>query len=138
MKTATVEDQLAIRQLVETFSIGCMRADSDIWGGTWAEECSWKIDKLDQPAVGKSNVIGVFEGIMANIAFVSINAFPADVVIEGDRGHGKAYSQELIFPKAGGGQRMLCGCSHDEYVKRDGRWYFSSRVFETLLRHSSE
>lgn len=138
MTTDTLEDQLAIRQLVETFSIGCMRADSGIWGGTWAEEGSWKIDKLDQPAVGKENVVAVFEEIMANIAFVTINAFPADVVIEGDRGHGKAYSQELIFPKAGGGRRMLCGCSHDEYVRRDGRWYFLSRVFETLWRHADE
>ena len=133
MSIGPVEDQLAIRELIERSSIGVMRKDTDIWGGTWAEEGSWKIDSLDEPAVGKSNVIAVFEKIISNINFATMSAFPAELVIEGDRARGKAYCQELIFPKAGG-QRILVGCFHDQYVKRNGRWYFLSRVYETLWR----
>lgn len=133
MENEAIGDRLAIRELLETFVVGCMRADSTIWGSTWAEEASWKIDKLDEPAVGRSNVIAVFEEIMPNIQFVSMTSFPTELSINGDKATGKAYSQEIIFPKAGG-QRMLVGCSHDEYVRRDGRWYFLSRHFETLWR----
>lgn len=128
-----LEDRLAIRELIETFSVAAMRKDSALWGSTWADEGSWKIDALDQPATGKDNVVAVFDRLMPNIEFVSMSAFPADLVIAGDRARGKAYSQELIYPTAGG-QRILVGCSHDEYVKRNGRWYFLARVYETLRR----
>lgn len=133
MNSGPIADRLAIRELVETFAVAAMRKDSTLWGGTWAEEGSWKIDSLDQPAVGRDKVIAVFEKLMPNIEFVSMNSFPAELVVDGDRARGKAYSQELIYPKAGG-QRILVGCSHDEYVKREGRWYFLARVYETLRR----
>jgi len=133
MNTGPIEDRLAIRELLEKFSIGCMRKDSDIWGSTWAEDGSWKIDMLDEAAVGKGNVIAAFEKIMPNIEFVSMNSFPAELVIKGDKAHGKSYNKEMIFPKAGG-EKILVGCSHDEYVKRDGCWYFLSRAYETMRR----
>jgi SnoaL-like domain len=133
MNIGPIEDRLAIRELIETFAIGAMRKNSEIWGSTWAEDGSWKIDSLDQHAVGKCNVIAVFEKLMLNIEFVSMNSFPAELVIDADKAHGKAYNQELIFPKAGG-QKILVGCFHDEYVKRNGRWYFLSRVYETMRR----
>lgn len=136
MNTGPIEDHLAIRQLLETYTVGCMRADKDIWGGTWAEDASWKIDMLDAPASGRSEIIAVWEKIMGNIQFVTINSFPAELVFEGDRARGKAYTQELIFPKAGG-QRTLVSCSTDEYVKREGRWYFLSRVFSTMWRSAT-
>ena len=133
MNADSLGDRLAIRELNETFTIGCMRADSRIWGGTWAEEGAWKIDMLDEPAVGKSNIVAIFERIMPNIRFVTMSSFPADLVIEGDRARGKAYCQEVMFPNAGG-QKMLVGCYSDEYVKRGGRWYFLTRVYETMWR----
>lgn len=133
MTTEVIADRLAIRQLIEAFAIGIMRADTDIWGNTWAEEGSWKIPLKDEPAIGRTNIIAVLEEIMARNAFVSMISFPSELVIEGDKAHGKAYAQELIFPKSGG-QKTLVGCFHDEYVKRDGRWYFLSRVYESMWR----
>lgn len=128
-----IADRLAIRELVETFAIGIMRADTDLWGNTWAEEGSWTIPLSPEPIVGRENMVAFLEEVMARNAFVSMNAVPADLVIEGDRAHGKAYTQELIFPKAGG-QKNLIGCFRDQYVKRDGRWYFLSRVYEPMWR----
>ena len=133
MSNDTLAEELAIRKLLESFSIACIRKDTSMWAATWAAEATWKIDALDQPAEGRENVVAVFARIMPNIDFVSMNAFPADIVIDGDRATGKAYSQELIFPKAGP-EKILVGCSHDEYVKRDGTWLFLKRSFETLRR----
>lgn len=133
MNKPSIEDQLAIRELLDQFAIGCMRADIPIWGDTWAEEASWKIDMLDEPAVGKKNIVAVYEKILSNIDFVSITSFPEGLSVDGDQAQGKCYSQELIFPKAGG-TKILVGCHHDKYIRRDGRWYFLSRVYETLRR----
>ena len=133
MNVETVEDRLAIRELIETFTIGIMRGDTDLWGSTWAEEGSWTIPLKDEPAVGRANMVALLQQVLARNAFVSMSAFPADLVIQGDRAHGKAYAQELLFPRTGG-QKNLIGCFHDEYVKRDGRWYFLSRVYESMWR----
>jgi len=133
MSIGQVEDRLAIRELIETFAVGVMRKDTDMWASTWAEEGSWKIPLKEEPAVGKSNMIAVLEEIMARNKFVSMSSFPTELVIEGNKAHGKAYAQELIFPRDGG-QRILVGCFEDKYVKRDGRWYFLSRVYESLFR----
>ena len=133
MSIGPIEDRLAIRDLVETFTVGIMRKDLELWGNTWAEEGFWKIPLREEPAVGRSNIVAFLAEIMANNHFVSMTSFPKETVIDGDKAYGKAYCQELIFPKAGG-QRILVGCFDDQYVKRDGRWYFLSRVYERMWR----
>jgi hypothetical protein len=128
-----VEDLLAIRELVETFTVGIMRKDTVLWGDAWVDDGTWNVPLKDEPVVGKGNMILLLQEVLSRNNFVSITSFPTETVIEGDRAHGKAYCQELIFPKAGA-QRILVGCFSDEYVKRDGRWYFLSRTYESLWR----
>ena len=131
MNAGPIEDRLAIRELIETFAAGAMRIDAEIWGDTWAEEGSWKLPSMAEPATGKSNVIATFMQKMAYVNYMSMISFPADLVIEGDRAHGKAYCRELIYPKSGG-QKLVVGCFHDQYVKRDGRWLFLARDYEVM------
>ncbi len=131
MNTGPVEDRLAIRELMETFAVGAMHKDPDIWGETWAEEGSWKLPSMDEPAVGKANVIATFGEKMAYVDYMSMISFPHDLVIEGDRATGKSYCRELIYPK-GGEQKVVVGYFDDEYVKRDGHWYFLSRTYNVM------
>ena len=131
MNTGPAEDRLAIRELVEAFAAGAMRIDPDAWGETWAEEGSWMLPSMAEPVKGKANVVAAFREKMAYVKYMSMISFPAELVIEGERARGKAYCRELIYPKEGG-QRVVIGCFDDEYVKRNGRWYFLSRVYEVL------
>ncbi|MFC7050179.1 nuclear transport factor 2 family protein [Emcibacter nanhaiensis] len=133
MSNTQIEDQLAIQELISTFFAAAMRRDSAKWGDTFAEDGSWKIDMLDEPVVGRDKVVAVYENLMQHIEFVSISGFPNELAIDGDKATGKVYSQEFITRK-NGDQMTLVGCHHDEYVKKDGRWYFQSRRFETLRR----
>ena len=128
-----MDDRLAIEELIKNSNIGVMRADTTLWSSTWAEDGVWKIDILEEPATGKSDIVKVFETFMSRIEFVSMTGFSSELTIEGDKAHGKVYSQELIFPRAGG-QRILVGCFHDQYIKRGGNWFFHSREYETLRR----
>lgn len=131
MNVGPIEDRLAIRELIETFAVGAMHIDTDIWGSTWAEEGSWNLPSLSEPAVGKDTILATFGEKLAYVEFMSMIAFPTELVIEGDRARGKAYSRELIYTK-GGDQKVVIGYFNDEYVKRDGRWYFLSRDFNIL------
>ena len=131
MNIGPVEDRLLIRELIESFAVGAMRLDAEIWGDTWAEEGSWKLPSMTEPAKGKSNIVAAFREKMEYVAFMSMISFPTDLLVDGDEARGRAYCQELIVPKSGG-QRTIVGCFDDEYVKRNGRWYFLSRVYEVL------
>jgi hypothetical protein len=131
MNTGPTEDRLAIRELIETFAVGVMRMDPEIWGSTWAEEGMWKIPSMTEPVKGKKNLLPAFKERMAYVKFMSMISFPTELVIEGDRARGRAHGQEIIIPKTGG-RKFVVGCFDDEYVKRNGRWYFLSRVFEVL------
>lgn len=133
MSASLLEDRLAITDLVNRSVAGVMRQDCELWGSTWAEDASWMIDMFDAPARGRDTIVGIYAKIIDKFAFVSMSSFVTELRIDGDRATGKAYSQELMFPKAGG-QRILCGCFHDDYVRIAGDWYFQSRVYETLYR----
>lgn len=126
-----VEDRLEIRELIETFAVGAMHIDAEIWGSTWAEEGSWKLPSMTEPATGKANVLAAFKEKMSYVDYMSMISFPANLVVEGDKARGRAYCRELIYPKAGG-EKVVIGYFNDEYVKRDGRWLFLSRVYNVM------
>ncbi|HMO67304.1 MAG TPA: nuclear transport factor 2 family protein, partial [Novosphingobium sp.] len=84
---------------------------------------------------GRDAIVKIYAGLLEKFTFVSMSCFVTDLVIGADRASGKAYSQELMFPRAGG-QRILCGCFHDSYRRIDGAWHFQSRTYETLYRAS--
>jgi hypothetical protein len=128
-----LQDHLAIQDLVNRSVAAVMRKDMGLWGKTWAEDGSWKIDMFDAPVQGRDKLVAIFGGIIDRFAFVSMSSFVTDLLVDGDRASGRAYSQEFMFPKAGG-QKVLCGCFHDEYVRRNGSWLFQSRIYETLYR----
>ena len=134
MHQGPIEDRLEIRELIETFAAGAMRIDPEIWGSTWAEDGTWKLMSMPEPQYGKADILQYFTKVMAYVDFMSMISFPADLVIEGDTAHGKAYCRELIFSKTGD-QKIVIGCYHDKFVKRDGRWLFLSRFYEVMGKH---
>lgn len=133
MQMASTEDRLAITELVNISVAGVLRKDIALWGGTWAHDGSWKIDMLPEPVKGREAIVEIYANIIRKFDFVSMTAFPTEIAVEGDRGTGKVYGQELMFPKEGG-QRILVGCFHDEYVHTAAGWLFQSRTYETLYR----
>lgn len=126
-----IEDRLEIRELIETFAVGAMHVDAEIWGSTWAQEGAWKLPSMETAATGKDNVIAAFKEKMSYLDYMSMISFPHELVVEGDKAQGKAYCRELIYPKAGG-RVVVIGYFDDEYVKRDGRWLFLSRVYNVI------
>jgi len=131
MNIGPMEDRLAIRELIETFSAGVMRIDAEYWGELWAPDGAWKLPSLPEDCVGKTNIKEMFREKLAYVDSISMIAFPADLVVDGDTAEGKAYCRELIFTKEGA-QKILIGCFDDQYVRLNGRWLFRRREYEIL------
>lgn len=131
MTKGSIEDRLEIRELIETFAVGVTTIDTEKWGSTWAEEAAWKTPSMPEVVKGRDNVVAKFSEMLAYVKFMSMSAVPSDLVIEGDKATGKAFCRELIFPKTGG-QKIVIGYFDDQYVKRDGRWLFTSRLYTVI------
>jgi hypothetical protein len=104
MSKGSVEERLAIRELIETFAVGVTTIDPELWGSTWAEEGCWKTPSMPDVVQGKTAVVAKFKEMMAYLQFMSMSAIPSptDLVFDGDTATGRAYCRELIFPKTGG------------------------------------
>jgi hypothetical protein len=131
MSSGSIEDRLAIRELVETFTVGVMRGDVEIWASTWADDGVWMLPSMKEPVRGIANLRTAFSVKTGYAKFIGMVQFPADLVIEGNKARGRPHGVELIFKKVGG-LKLAVGYFDDEYVKKDGRWYFTSRSFNVL------
>ena len=131
MNSGPVEDRLELRELMETFAVAAMRADSKLLGSTWAEDGVWKLPSMPEPVSGRDKIVESFIKVMAYVDFMSMISVPADLIVEGDIARGKAYCRELIFTKTGD-QKVVVGCYDDTYVRTNGQWYFQSRTYEVI------
>jgi ketosteroid isomerase-like protein len=131
MQTGPISDRLEIRELIEAFSAAAMRIDGERFAATWAAEGAWKLPSMSEPVRGRDEITAAFLEVMGYLEFMSMLCVPTDLVVAGDSARGKAHCQELIVTKTGE-QRLVVAWYDDEYVKRDGRWWFLSRTYTVI------
>jgi hypothetical protein len=131
MSSGTLEDRMEIRELIETFAVGVMRHDPEIWMSVWAEEGSWNLPSLAQPVKGRAALREAFGTKTGYFGFMSMLMFPHGLRFDGDRASGRTHGQEVILPLEGG-MKFLTGCFEDQYVREGGRWLFLSRDFNVI------
>ena len=68
---------------------------------------------------------------MAEYEYVLMTAKPGEIKVSGDRATGRFWTSEITRLKSGEEQR-IAGRYEDEYVKREGRWFFKSRNYRML------
>lgn len=134
MNIGSIEDRLAIRELVEAFACAAMRGDATKVGSTWSEDGVWKLPSMPEPARGRNAIVSAFAKATDYLSFMSMISVPTELVVEGDTARGKALCQELIVTKTNE-QKTVVGCYDDTYVKREGRWYFQTRTYEVVGKH---
>jgi uncharacterized protein (TIGR02246 family) len=125
-----IEDRLAIRELVESYNDAVIRFDADAWGANWAEDGTWSLPGMG-PVSGRAAIVGVWKQAMSAFSFVGFFASAGPILVDGDRAHATWSQQEFLHQKDGA-KRTITGRYEDDYVKRDGRWYFHKRVYEVL------
>ncbi|MEM7002244.1 MAG: nuclear transport factor 2 family protein [Pseudomonadota bacterium] len=129
ISTGAIEDRLAIRELIESYNDAVMRFDEAAWAENWTEDATWNTGQGD--LTGKGVFVPVWREAMSNFSFVGFFASAGPIIVEGDTAHGTWYQQEFLHQKAGG-KMNITGRYEDDYVKRDGRWYFQKRIYSIL------
>jgi ketosteroid isomerase-like protein len=130
MGQGPVEDRLAIRELVEAYNDAVMRFDAEAWEDTWADDAVWSLPEVGE-MTGKANFVPIWKEAMSQFGFVGFYASAGPILVQGETAKATWYQQEFLHKKDGARQ-VIAGRYDDDYVKRDGRWFFKKRVYSIL------
>lgn len=130
----SVEDRLAIRELLESYADAVCTVDAVAWGNTWADDSVWELPDYPEigKIVGKSNIVAAWKAAMAQYPGVIFAVMPGSIVVRGDRASVRSYTSE-VYDQHGVTKRDR-GRYDDVLVKRGGQWLFKSRVFKNIHR----
>lgn len=130
ISSGPTDDRLAIRELVESYNDAVMRFDAEAWAANWTDDAAWSLPGMGE-VTGKDTFVPMWQGAMSAFSFVGFFASAGPIVVDGDTAHGTWYQQEFLHGKDGS-KRNVTGRYEDDYVKRDGRWFFARRVYSVL------
>ncbi|WP_156841018.1 nuclear transport factor 2 family protein [Novosphingobium aquimarinum] len=132
--TGSVEDRLAIRELLETYADAVTQLDADAWGATWAPDGEWSLP--DYPELGTTKgreaIIAMWIEAMKSYPGIMFEAWPGSIEIVGATATMRSYTAET-YDQDGITVRDR-GLYEDVCVKIDGRWLFKSRSFRNIHR----
>ena len=135
---AQVEDQLALKRLVDTFSI--LADVKDVKGQlelfTDDAEVISKAGDQVFTTKGKQQIGDAFSGFLALFEVVYHLNGQQTVDISGDTATGISYCHVTLI---GGGRKQQSGVRYrDTYVKQDGRWLIKKRESDFMFTTNEE
>lgn len=143
MENLLWQEKLAIKELVDTFSI--MADDKDVVGQTalFTENAVVKSYLGGQPISelsGRDQIGSGFGAFLANFETVYHINGQQVVTVDGDKAKGTSYCQVVLIGDVEGKKiRTMQGVRYqDEYVKKDGKWLIAARNSYFVWRESSE
>ena len=132
MYKGAMEDRLAIRERIESYSDAVFRRDADAWIANWTEDGVWHLPGLGLDLTGRPAIRATWEQVMSTFAMAGFFAVPGAIEIDNDTATARSYTQEILVAKDGGGVRKIVGAYDDTLVKRDGQWLFARRAYNVL------
>lgn len=135
MSSGSVEDRLAIRELLERYADAVCCRDADAWAATWAEDGVWEMPDYPQfgTTTGRKAIVDMWKAAMANYPGIIFVATPGVIDIDGDQATVRSYTSEVYDDPAGKTHRDR-GRYQDIVVKRGGQWLFLRRSFRNIHR----
>lgn len=132
--TGPVEDRLAIRELLDSYSDAVCTVDADAWGATWAEDSEWELPDYPEIGriVGRANIVTAWKAAMAQYPGIIFVSSPGSIAVTADQAVVRCYTSE-VYDKDGVTHRDR-GRYDDVLVKRNGQWLFKKRVFRNIHR----
>lgn len=130
MFSGPIEDRLAIRELHDSYCDAVLRTDPDDWGALWTEDAIWSL--MGTEVVGRENIVNLWNGAMSAFDAVSFLGIPGSLKITGDTATGRYQTHEILVEN--GEPRIAGGRYDDEFVKIDGQWLYSKRIFNVVAQ----
>lgn len=130
MFTGPLEDRIAIRELHDSYCDAVLRQDPNDWGSLWAEDAIWSL--MGTEVVGRDNIVNLWNGAMSNFDAVSFVGTPASIEVNGDSASGRYQTHEILVENSE--PRVAGGRYDDSFIKLDGKWLYSKRVFNIVAQ----
>ncbi len=124
-----LEDQLAIRNLHDSYADAVFRRDAEAWGANWAEDGRWEL--MGTTVEGRDAIVAMWSGAMAGFAFVAFFGQPAAIEIDGDIATARSFTHEVLEMTDGEIRRPV-GRYDDILVRVGGRWLYQERRYSML------
>ena len=125
-----LEDRIAIRELVDAYTDAIHQRDEQAWGSTWTDNGVWHVGGAE--IRGRDQIVGAWREAMAGFNFVSFQAAPGMIAVDGVKASARIYTSEYLVDH----QEKIVeirGQYDDNLLKTDGGWRFQSRIY-TILR----
>ena len=132
--TGPIEDRIAIRELIESYSDAVFRRDAEAWGALWAKDGVWTL--MGQEVRGRDTIVGAWKQAMSAFEIAAFFAQPGALSVEGSRARGRCWTHETLRTTDGGTRRIV-GAYEDTFVKDAGVWLFASRSYAILIDQNS-
>jgi ketosteroid isomerase-like protein len=131
---ASLEDRVAIRELVSSYGDAVSRLDDGELGAMWAEDATW-VHPFFGEIRGRLPIAAMQAQSMTHVKLLVFRSELGWLQIHGDTALGRTWTSELVVAKEGspaGYAGVHTGLYEDEYVKKVGRWYFQRRKLNIL------
>ncbi|WP_239806215.1 nuclear transport factor 2 family protein [Croceicoccus hydrothermalis] len=124
--TGPIEDRLAIRELLETYSNGVTEKNAESWGACWALDAYWALPEFPDldgreaivDAWVKSMDIYGLDNCTKPMIYVTT---PGSIVFDGDAARGHSFTSEIFQDPESGRDMRVRGRYDDEIARIDGR-----------------
>jgi ketosteroid isomerase-like protein len=128
---STVEDQLALKDLMDRYVDAVYRSDADAWAATWAEDAYWNL--VGTEAQGRDNIVTLWLQMMASFEFALMMPNSSHFEVTGDQATGHWYLQEYTRDSSGQ-SGMIVSRYLDTYSRVEGQWLYQSRRYELIYQ----
>ena len=131
--SGSVEDRLAIRELMDAYADGVNQRSAEIWGATWAEDAEWNLTVVPgmEELKGKEAIVNGWLESMKLFPFVFMAQSVGSIKVEGDTATARSYTSEVATMQDGTELRPR-GQYDDRLARIDGKWLFVQRSFQAI------
>lgn len=131
--SGSIEDRLAIRELMDTYAEAVNQRDAELWASTWTEDSSWKLPVIPgmEHISGKDNIVAAWKTAMDMFPFIFMSVSAGYIQVSGNEARARSYTSELGKTRDGT-EIQPRGQYDDILVKIDGQWFFQERIFNSL------
>jgi ketosteroid isomerase-like protein len=127
--SSTLQDELALRNLMSRYVDAVHRRDTEAWAATWDDNGCWSV--MGSDVIGKPAIVALWEQMMGGFEFAVMMPASCLFSIDGDTASGHWYLQEFTRDAAGNGSTILSRY-RDTYSRRDGQWLYQSRRYDFI------
>ena len=131
MTDATLEDQLAVRELNAAYVDAVMRRDTNAMSSVWAPDGRWFF--LGQWIEGREHIMARWQKAMNGFPVVCHQITSEQISVSGDEARSRVYLVEEVVTTE---QKPLkfVGVYNDVCIRLDEGWRYASRRFDLMYQ----